>query len=81
MMIKRSMSYFKNKGVISLTVNQRFAVKRFYSSKDNDNYIFNKNTYKYELNLNSNSKYLSSFECFILYPFTYTKTFLSTLFK
>ncbi len=69
MMIKRSITFLKNTGL-----------KRFYSNK-NDNYIFNRNTYKYELNLNSNSQYLSSFECFILYPITYTKIFLSTLFK
>jgi hypothetical protein len=69
MMIKRSLINFR-----------KINLKRFYSNK-NDDYIFNRNTYKYELNLNSSFNRLSSFESFILYPINFTKTFLSTLFN
>ncbi len=70
MIIKRSITFLKN------TV----GVKRFYSNK-NDDYIFNRYTYKYELNLNSSFNRLSSFECFILNPISFTKKFFSTLFR
>lgn len=70
MMFKRNLMNFKN----------TFMNKRFYSNNKKDYYIFNKNTQKYEINTNYVPEYyLSSLECFILYPISYTKAFFNAL--
>ncbi len=72
MMFKRNLMNFKN----------TFMNKRFYSNKNkNDYYVFNLNTNKYERNINYELNYLSPLECFIYYPFSYTKTFFNILFS
>ncbi len=60
--------------------NIRLLNKRFLSNK-NDYRIFNYNTNNYELNPNYENIYLSSFESFVFFPITFTKTFFATLFN
>ena len=44
-------------------------------------YVFNKNTYKHELNPLYEYNKLSTFECFMYYPITSTKEFFKILFS
>lgn len=44
-------------------------------------YVFNKNTYRYELNPLHEYNRLSIFECFMLYPILSTKEFVKILFS
>ncbi len=88
MMFKRNLTIFKN-----TFMNKRFYSNKnkyddlrcnsVFPKESNrvDYYVFNLNTNKYERNMNYELNYLSPLECFIYYPFSYTKTFFNILFS